>query len=719
METVIENKINKLFNKFSKIDYNNPFINSKIIKYANDLGVRLIPKSLGLNSCSPLGFFQNKMCEIVLDNLNLTDEQIIHMNKIKQSWDFIPYIIIVDSINGKIIDIQEFNLPKIEIPNNKWVAASYTRNYMMDDPILDYLKYNKTSNLIKPTTNTNKTSRKRTRSNSFLEHIFENGNNFERLIIEKIKSQVKSEDFIQIGESYEAKNLSNYLKTLAAIKNDIPIIYQPVLWNSSNKTFGCGDLLIKSSFASKIFPSYPIINNSNLYEVYDIKWSNLKLKSNSDELLNDIDIKPYKAQLWIYTQALNKMQNMKATRAFLIGKNYYREKIVNKQLNVENYNSFEKLALIDYTNESEESNIEKTIEAIEWIKEVKKNKKLCIDPPNDSRLYPNMKNTQDNEFHSIKKKLAEKNKEITLLYSVGKRSRDLALENGITSYDDPKLNTKILGINSSTKTGELIDSIININKNDSLSNYGNSINFKNLSNYGNLSSSANLSNYGNSINFKNLSNYGNSINFKNLSNYGNWKDSKVRCYVDIETIGSTVYNLGYNKPNFIFMIGLGIVIDNIWTFYVYTADKIDILEENRIIKEFSDQMNLIASKYSLSHIPIFHWSDFENTNLKPYILVNQCYKFYDMCKWFKDDQICIKGALDFKLKNVTKALYNLKLINIQWDDNVSGGVDAMNQAYNYYKYQYSNISNPLKNIEYYNQIDCKSMWEIHNVLNNF
>ena len=167
------------------------------------------------------------------------------------------------------------------------------------------------------------------------------------------------------------------------------------------------------------------------------------------------------------------------------------------------------------------------------------------------------------------------------------------------------------------------------------------------------------------------------------------------------------------------MIGLGIVIDNIWTFYVYTADKIDILEENRIIKEFSDQMNLIASKYSLSHIPIFHWSDFENTNLKPYILVNQCYKFYDMCKWFKDDQICIKGALDFKLKNVTKALYNLKLINIQWDDNVSGGVDAMNQAYNYYKYQYSNISNPLKNIEYYNQIDCKSMWEIHNVLNNF
>jgi len=685
----MENKINKLFQNLININYYNPFINSKIISYAKKIGMRLIPESMGFNGCSSLGFFNNRLCEIVT-NENLTEAQIIHLDKLIKLWNFQPFLILINSFTGKILDIQKYEKIKIKSPDNNWVAASYTRNYMLDDPIIDYLKYYNLNNR-RIINKRKRSSSNNSSSETFLEHIFENGNNFETLIINKIKSMVKKNDFIEIGKSYEARNLDKYLKTLNAIKKEIPIIYQPVLWNPNNKTFGCADLIIKSSFASKIFPSYSSysILDNDTYEVYDIKCSNLKLKSGLDSLLNEIAIKPYKAQLWIYTEALNNMQNIKATRGFLIGKNYYREKTVNKKLITENYSDpFEKLALVDFNNYSEESNIEKTIEAINWIKEVKKNKRLRIDPPNDSRLYPNMKNTQDNEFHSIKKELAEKNKELTLIFSVGKRGRDLALENGISKYDDPDLSATILGFNPETKVANIVNNILDINRSETKL-----INRKVWPN-----------------------NKEKIIAFDEITNLGNWKNSKVKCYVDIETINTSVYKLDTVKSNFIFMIGLGVIKDNIWSFYVFTANSLDLSEENRIITEFEQKLLEIENELLVyDSIPIFHWSNYENINLKPFVNINESYKFYDMCKWFKDSGICIKGSLDFKLKNITRALYKNGLTKIIWDDNVSGGLDAMNLAYNYYK---SNLQNPkiLKDIEYYNEIDCKSMAEIHNIL---
>jgi hypothetical protein len=690
METVIENKINKLFQNLKNVKYFNPFINSKNLFYAKKIGMRLIPESMGFNGCSALGFFDNRLCEIIT-NKNLSEEQVKHLDKLLESWNFQPFLILINSITGKVIDVQKYEKIKINSPDNNWVAASNTRNYMLDDPILDYLKYNSSKNEV-ITKKRKRDSSERASSETFLEHIFENGNKFETLIVGRIKSMVKHNEFIEIGKSYEARNLDNYLKTLNAIKQGVPIIYQPVLWNSNNKTFGCADLIVKSSFASKIFPSYSSYSklDSDLYEVYDVKCSNLKLKSDFDSLLNEIAVKPYKAQLWIYTDALNKMQSTKATRGFLIGKNYYREKTVNKKLTTENYSDpFEKLALVDFNNYLEEANIEKTIEAINWIKEVKKNKRLRIDPPNDSRLYPNMKNTQDNEFHYIKKELAEKNKELTLIFSVGKKGRDLALENGISKYDDPNLSATILGFNPETKVAGIVNNILDINRLETK-----------------LISRKVWPN-----------NQEKMIAFNEITNLGNWKNSKVKCYVDIETINTSVYKLNTVKSNFIFMIGLGVIKDDVWSFYVFTANSLDLSEENRVISEFEQKLLQIEKELLMKEsIPIFHWSNYENINLKPFLNINECYKFYDMCKWFKDCGICIKGSLDFKLKNITRALNKNKLTQIMWDDNVSGGLDAMNLAYNYYK---SNLKNPtaLKDIEYYNEIDCKSMSEIHNILN--
>ena len=688
METVLENKIEKVFTKLEKKSYSNPFINQKVLDYIKNFNtvIKLIPNGFSLNGCAPLGFYNNRMCEIVFDNQYLTQEQIAHMDKLLDSWGFQPYIIIVNSNNNTILGVEKYE--KIKTPDNNWVAASYTRNYMIDDPILDYLKNN----------NNNSNKRKRyDNAETFLDHIFKNGNNFETHIIDHIKTKINmSSDFIEIGKSYEARNLQNYLKTIEAMKKGIPVIYQPVLWNATNKTFGCADLIIKSSFAHNLFSSYSNYSKSQfdyLYEVYDIKWSNLKINYESDYLTDELSVKPYKAQLWIYTEALNKMQktifNNKsiATRGFLIGKSYWSEKVIDKRSMGNVYsNPFQKLAIVDFENSNEDTNIEKTKQAIKWIKDIKNNKNLCLDPPNDPRLYPNMKNTQDNEFHSIKKQLAEKNKDLTLLYSVGKSARDLALENDIYTCDDPRLSSTILGFNPETKRAKLLDGILDINfkKNDIIS-------------------------------------------FDKLTNYGNWQNASIKCYVDIETINSSLYKLSFNKPNYIFMIGLGIVINNKWSFHVFTVNDLTLDEEFRILFEFENKINELYTLNTIEEIPIFNWSNYENTNLKPYINISPKFIFYDMCKWFQTDGIFVKGAYDFKLKSVVNALHKLGQTDISWSNNSSiyNGLDAMHMAFKHYTSNSNTSCNSktnnelIKNIEYYNEIDCKSMWAIHNVLQKF
>jgi len=687
METIIRNKIDTICSQLVKTRYSNPFFNSNVLKIGKQLGVKIIPKSMGFRGCAPIGFFQNRICDIVVSDNDTTNtyefsqKQKDHLKILVERWNLCPHILFVNP-TGKIISMDQYKCsnkrkaeasePSVLTPDSTWVTASSTRNFMLDDPIIDFLKEKKV---------------KRQRSSSdvsienetFLSRIFDNGNKFEQLVVSKIKSKIPSKDFIEIAKSYEARSLQKYNLTIASINKQIPVIYQPVLWNHTNKTFGCADLLIRSDYADKLFPSYNTIYPNPVYEVYDIKWSNIKLRASSDHIVNETSVKPYKAQIWIYTDALNKIQTEKSTRGFVIGKSYCRERSVNKVLLAENYTDpFEKLGIIDFTSDSEQENIEKTNQAVKWLKEIKTNNNFCVDPPNDPRLYPNMKNTFDSEFHSVKKDLAQRNKEITMLYSVGKRSRDLALSQGISRYDDPRINSQVLGINKKSKTASLIDGIIDVNRpeNEEI------------------------------------------ITWSSLSNYGKWKTSPVKCYVDIETIGKTVYELDIPKTNFIFMIGLGIQKGLEWEFKVFTTKTLNLNEEQRIIQEFENTMNQIQEKYpKLVQIPVFHWSNYENANLKPYVNISGKFEFFDMCKWFVDDEICVKGALDFKLKSITRALHTSGLTTITWDDNVSGGLDAMSQAYNYYVDGGS--EKIIKDIEHYNQIDCKSMSEIHIILENF
>lgn len=663
MDTIVERKISRITDGLKTGIYENPFSYVGRIR-----GVKFLDRRKTYNGCRALCIYDNKVCEIVTPDTIMTSTHHQHLMRIMKQWSITPHLLMVE--DNRVKNVIPYNIK--DLASFDWTSASKTRNYILDDPLIDYLKHNNISPVVDVPVSAR---RKRGYSETFDEQLMENGNNFETSVIEHIKERVEDRDFKKIGESYEALNYTKYIETLNAIKMGIPVIYQPVLWNPSNKTFGCADLIIKSAMAKALFPNYvDHYKKRNVYEVYDIKWSTISLVSGTIYMNNDKSAKTYKSQLWIYTQALNKMTGDNVSTAYILGKK-------NKKMRINEdgskstetlSNTHNEIALVDFNKEK--TNIKMFKDALKWLKELKTNKNLQHDPPNDPRLYPNMKN-HNNDYNQIKKDLAHRNGEITMLFNVGTNHRKNAHDQGIYTISDPRLSTEVLGLKPSPTTS-LIRNIIEVNSSecDDL------------------------------------------VIYNDLSNEGGWKNAKVRCYIDIEAISSTVYNLAHSKPNYIFMIGIGVVVDNEWTYTEYTVNALTDDEEKRIITEFNDRLDSVITKHKKEkHIPLFHWANFERVNLMPLLMLNDKYQFYDMYQWIKNNGICVKGAYDFKLKNYAKAMHKNGLIDVEWPEGINDGINAMNTAYNYYTHDVGDqaVINDIKN---YNEIDCKSMFAIHQYL---
>jgi hypothetical protein len=90
-----------------------------------------------------------------------------------------------------------------------------------------------------------------------------------------------------------------------------------------------------------------------------------------------------------------------------------------------------------------------------------------------------------------------------------------------------------------------------------------------------------------------------------------------------------------------------------------------------------------------------------------------------MLKLFKDEPIVIKGCLGFGLKEVTRGMNVLGLIDIQWDENSTccDGAAAMLGAYEAHRKASSRgISmkemSHIREIVKYNEIDCQVLQKI-------
>jgi hypothetical protein len=637
-------------------------------------------------------------------NLTIDEKTVLNLNKPSRTVRYLRRQI-VDTKRKHTWDDEDENIvSKKPTVDDEWidmVSASAVRNYLLNDPLIDYLKEYSIHNVSTCPT-------KITNNNTFTNFIMKSGIEFENELINILK---KNHKIVKVAEYFQSRNKAKFNETIKLMKSGTPIIYQAVLHNYDNKTFGLPDLLVRSDYINTLM-GYQVIDDTeatmrspNLdvdwhYKVIDIKHSNIPLRSDGVHILNSESIPAYKGQLYIYTIALNKVLGIDIKKAFIWGKKYTWESKKNKY---EITDFLNKLGTIDYDNIDSDYG-EQTSKAIEWIKTIRNEGAnwSLIPLPTRNELFPNMKNEKDGMFHKIKSDLSNKIKEITSVVYCGIKQRNFAHAKHVYKWTDTKCTAKNMGFNKG-KQSTIVDAVLNINRQN--------------------------------------------VDIIRPSNIQwdkqNWKykDNKtVEFYIDFETLNSNFGSIikegiiSYDNNQFIFMIGVGYVKKGVWTFKNFVMkDKLPI-NEILMFEQFYDYIDNVLKKERKSSAKFYHWSGAEPIAYTRFKQRNPIvnfrdnnWQFYDLYQVFLSEPIVVKGALNFSLKTIAKALKSHNLIESSWDQYspCANGLSAMilaNKLYESPAYRNENeditLDTTMKEIMNYNEIDCKVMYEIHDLIKN-
>ncbi len=623
-----------------------------------------------------------------------------------------------------------------------WVFATATRNYVLKDPLLDWLNLYGNSNqninmcLDKIVRKTIKTKNGQTRrikntkfrkylrtdfpseyigSKTFLQFVKSKGLHFESTIIQKLYKKYPN-DIITIANQHQCRAPEKFIETQNAIIKGIPIIYSGVLYNGTNRTYGMPDLLIRSDWLTKIFldtdldddfihDPAPLLQSGSdprgsheewHYRVVEIKYNTLPLRADGTHLLNSGSTPAHKSQLWVYNQALGEMQGYVPNTTYIFGRKW---KYKTKGIHYSGDDCFDKLGKINYST-IDEQYIQKTEDAIEWMRDLKKNgNKWSLIPPEREEMYPNMCNHSDALWRRTKSFIADEINEITQLWMCGAKNRLIAHNNGIYDWKSQECVSEDFGINGK-KQAKILQAIIDINKSET-----------------------------------------DIINVDIIRNnkYSWQKKPKLEFFIDFEFLTDIVTD--NTDECLIFMIGVGWIspVTNKWKYKNFTCDHINFYEEQKIIVQFHNYIQRISKKYSDSGPThqgpnLYHWGHIERTcynttyqKHKSKLDKNGSKKLINWCDFLgvmKSEPIAIKGALNYSIKTVAKAMYNNKMIKTKWATNYSGvsdGFTAMIKAWNCdrdaLKKDISLKKLPtIKEITKYNEVDCKVLWDIINYL---
>ncbi len=547
--------------------------------------------------------------------------------------------------------------------NNESVSATSTMNYFMNNTLVDWLeRYG-----------TNHQYNKQVTSLSLPSFVMSQGNKFEKYIVNKLKEKFSNEEFVEIERNTDVNITRN--KTIECIKNKVPIIYQGFLYNKTNNTYGYPDLIVRNDYLCKIIGNVPTTDYIH-YVIIDIKFTTLYLKKNSRELLSRDHIPAYKGQLCIYTEALNLLQDIKTQKAYILGRGY--NKYGEKEMN-----PFSLLGEINYENEDTSEKLEK---ALEWVRILRKEgNSWSVNPPSRYELYPNMK--IEDEWHSVKSEIAKNINEITTVWHCGIKHRNIAHENGIYDWKDPKLNTKLMNMKGNI-IAPRVDRILNINRIESK-----------------LAEDC--------------------ISYKKFVEVDGWRkdDNDFNCYVDFETFNSMYQICPTEVSSGIYLIGTGYIEDGKWIFKYFILNKNTLEDQKNLIISW---LNWLYEKSNNKKIKLYHYSSAEPICFRQAIMkfniVYENIEWRDLYKVVYNNCLTVKGCLNFSLKGIIKGLTSIGLLNIKYDDlNITNGSGAMIAFFNAVK-QSEEFNTPLSEIQcmkdsiLYNEKDCESLYLLLDVL---
>ena len=483
----------------------------------------------------------------------------------------------------------------------QWVSAGRTRNWMLNDPLIDWLRLYGRSRGYGPRQELAGYAKEL----DFVEFIFEKGREFEAGILRLLREKY---EVTTIARGYEEiRELGKAEETFSAMVKGVPIIYQAVLWDAQNLNYGSPEFLVRSDILRQLFPDSisgqevavpapDLGDNRWHYRVVDTKFTTIHLNSTGTELGNDGSGPAYKAQLYVYNRMLGRLQGFEPPESYLLGRGW---QLTSKSVTHRGTSALEQLGPVPQNGTTTNKVLiaEAVEEAFNWVRRVRiegQNWQL-LPEPSVPELYPNMGGADDDmmlassyaelepgdeedgsgdRWESVKRWLADELKELTQLWQVGVNKRKDAHSGGIYRWDDPGLTPSEVGI-TGPKQGAILQQLLAVNRGD-----------------------------GPPV-----------LPLHIGKTQGEWHAvPDVEFYVDFEYCSDL--NDDFSKlpekggQPLIFMIGCGHVENGEWQFNSLVANDLSETGEIRIIQEWVDHMSAVRDRLDPTNGKprIFHWA---------------------------------------------------------------------------------------------------------------
>lgn len=600
-----------------------------------------------------------------------------------------------------------------------WVSAGRTRNWMLNDPLLDWLHLYGKSRGYRP----DKEVDGYEKNLDFLAFLIERGNAFEAGMLQLFQER---SEVVPIAQDYrDIRKLDKAEETFAAMQQGVPILYQAVLWDAHNLTYGAPDFLIRSDVLHQLFPtSFPEQDAEQAapdlgsagwhYRVVDTKFTTVHLAAGGT-LANTGSAPAYKAQLYVYNRMLGRLQGFEPPESYLLGRGW-------QQRQDRGTDALERLGPIPQhgTVAKQFPTAVAVEEALRWIRRVRTEGQdwHLLPTPSVPELYPNMSQADAGEMMldigpaerepgvgeeddteqwvGVKKWLAVELKELTQLWQVGADKRNAAHENGLFRWDDPQVTPEAVGVTGKTQA-PVLEQMLTVNQ---------------------------PTYTGPPV-----------LPTRIEKTRDEWyAPPGVEFYVDFEFCSdlnddcSTLPEKG-GQP-LIFLIGCGHVENGAWQFTSWCTDILSEEEELRIIRAWVAHLFAVRDRLDPhnSQPRIFHWSHAEPTALEnahnsarvrhgkqadwPQL------GWYDLLQQvIRTEPVVARGALGFGLKAVANAMHAHGLIATNWADSPVDGLGAMVGAWRC-DAEARRKGMPMaelalmREIARYNEVDCKVMMEI-------
>jgi hypothetical protein len=588
-------------------------------------------------------------------------------------------------------------------------SATSIANFVKNDPIVDFLDIlkkegatinNDLSINYSQTTSATITDKKRKRSESIdepttttrqpsaFDYIMEFGNEFEKNIITDIKQQMADTNELGlIHEIAKSNEIKQYSQTVKALKsNKYSIITGAVLHNKFNNSYGYPDLIVTGSWLQKYIKQLLVSVFPQQYYIIDIKSSTIPLVAGNTRIGASTLFDSYKMQVFVYTDAMNAMlKNKQATTiGFILGKRY---KYTQQRQTLYENSPFANIGIIDFTEKNYNKLVNDAIAFKNNLLTDWQNIKLL---PIDTTIMPNMKNRFDKCYHGMKYKIAEANKDITLLWNCGHKQRKLAMERGITRYDDKQLTANILGFNEDGNIYPILSKMIEINK-------------------------------------ATESNIQSTINLSKNNNHNCWQTVMPNeWFVDFETYDSETtydeandFNDSLNVRN-LYLIGL---YGGNNEYICYLLKNEHVVLPNRFPAHFTiiycENEKEMLEKFIIRCAGIsrlIHWSTAETVIFNRKIREHGLTYTFSTIHWFdllevfkhREHPIIIKDCFTFGLKDVVRKLNKHGHIDLSWSDLDDGLLSAF-WAKDIYIHKKDEDSR-LAKLVHYNFTDCLALY---------